>query len=321
MREAARQDTLKALETLVREKLLAQGVISGAQAVVLRPCHPFSLRGKQRFHFLIQCSPSGQIFFLKTVKDADGTLLCDEFLRKAYVGEQDCPYPLVLVPEFEALGNRYYITTFLEGFDLDRLPPGTTERDWMRFADRLLPRLRELEHIHAAQYSECSGFHSESCGTVLARKLRERARHPFLSCFPREQVTAAVNEYAAVLSRSIYSSPTLLHMDIKPANIIYDPRTESISIIDFELARFSDLDYGRIQILLSGINSFAPAYRQILVPRLTREYPSLEEAEKIPKLQCYLFYQCLCNLIYYYDHALPCPEQISVLFDRLLNQF
>lgn len=310
-----------ALEALAREKLLVHGAISGAQLVTLQPCHSFSLRGERRSHFVIQCSPSGQRFFLKTVKDADGALICDEFLRKTYDGERECPYPLILVPKFEMQGVEYYITTFLAGSDLDHLPEGMTAQDWEKIADKLLLRLHELADIHAPRYSERDGFLCENCGTALARKLRERARHPLLSRFPREWVEAAVEGYTAVLAHGDYSSPTLLHMDIKPANIIYNPQTKSASVIDFEFARFGDLDYGWVQILLSGINSFSSAYQRFFVPRLTRNYMSLADAAEIPKLRCYLFYQCLCNLIYYHDRHLPCPGKMSTLFERLLKRF
>lgn len=48
-----------------------------------------------------------------------------------------------------------------------------------------------------------------------------------------------------ILDTSRFSKPTLLHMDIKPANIIYNDRTGTV----FEFARFRDIDYGWTQIL------------------------------------------------------------------------
>ena len=308
-----------ALMVLVREKLQAHGIISSAQEVSLQPIHSFLFQGRQKTHFIIRTTSPVQIFFLKAVKDADGALFCDEFLRKMYRGKENCPFPLILVPKFKAQGMEYYITTFLAGVNLDHLSAEMTVINWEQLADKLLSRLHEMASIHAPQYSERDGFFSGSCGTALIRKLQARVRHPLLSCFPQEQVKIAVSKYSDVLTHSSYSLPTLLHMDIKPANIIYNPQTKDISVVDFEFARFGDMDYGWIQILLSGINLFSPMYQHVFVPRLTRDYLPLSEAVNIPKLRAYSFYQCLCNLIYYYDHHLQYPEKISALFEQLLS--
>lgn len=97
-----------ALMVLVREKLQAHGIISSAQEVSLQPIHSFLFQGRQKTHFIIRTTSPVQIFFLKAVKDADGALFCDEFLRKMYRGKENCPFPLILVPKFKAQGMEYY---------------------------------------------------------------------------------------------------------------------------------------------------------------------------------------------------------------------
>ena len=43
-----------------------------------------------------------------------------------------------------------------------------------------------------------------------------------------------------ILSNSTFSKPILIHMDIKPKNIIISPQGQ-VHLIDFELSRFGDL--------------------------------------------------------------------------------
>ncbi len=53
---------------------------------------------------------------------------------------------------------------------------------------------------------------------------------------------------------------------------------------------------------------------------MTKGRLTLKEALAIPKYQCYIFYQTACNLIYYYDRNMDCPEDMKRLFEELLNK-
>lgn len=138
--------------------------------------------------------------------------------------------------------------------------------------------------------------------------------------FPKEKIDAALTTCYDILEKCSYSPPTLLHMDVKPANIIYSPVTKDVTLIDFEFARFGDVDYGWTQIILSGINAFSRRYTDTIVPQLTSGRLSLEDALLLPKFRCYIFYQTACNLIYYYDRKMNCPKSLEFLFNKLLNE-
>ena len=130
----------------------------------------------------------------------------------------------------------------------------------------------------------------------------------------------AIKHCYQILDESHFTKPTLLHMDVKPANIIYNSKTGFVTLIDFEFARFGDADYGWTQVLLSGINAFCDEYKQQVVSYMTKGRLTLNEALTIPKFQCYIFYQTACNLIYYYDRDMKCPEDMKDLFEELLKQ-
>lgn len=214
---------LEELELVTRPKMVENGVALNTQEIKLHPCYSVTLQGKLMFHYTITCWPSREKFFLKIIKDCDGALICNSFLRKLYNKAGRCPYPLIVVPEFEFQGVKYYITTFIEGKNLDELPEPLPESTWDNIAAKLLFRLDELTTIQAPQYSERDGFISDDCATNLRKKFMKRLQHPLIVHFPRKQIEATVEKCCTVLEQCQYSSPALLHMDVKPANIIYNP--------------------------------------------------------------------------------------------------
>ncbi len=177
-----------------------------------------------------------------------------------------------------------------------------------------------LAQIKAPQYSEQGGFVSDGCADILKAKLKKRLKHPLLARYPREKLDRAWVRACEILDHSHFSQPTLIHMDIKPANIIYNQETGLVSLIDFEFARFGDVDYGWVQLLLSGYNRFHPIYREQIVPSLLWGRITPEDALESPKLRCYLFYQTMCNLIYYADRGQPAPEKMEKIFDLLVEK-
>lgn len=308
------------LEQIVRLEMVEHGIIMSTEGIKLHPCHSISLQGKLLSHYVIICSPSQKKYFLKVIKDNDGALICNNYLKEIRNEDGSCPYPLILVPEIVFQGIKYYITSFIAGKTLDELSDSLLEKTWDEIADKLLFRLDELVAIQAPQYSERSGFVSDDCATGLIRKFRQRLHHPAMAQFPSKQMEASIERCFSVLEQSQYSPPSLLHMDVKPANIIYNSQTGNVSLIDFEFARFGDIDYGWTQVLLSGCNQFSMAYKQCLIPRLTKNRLLLQDAVEIPKFQCYLYYQLMCNLIYYHDRNLRCPNEMVLLFKQMADR-
>lgn len=308
------------LKQMVYQQLTAHGVISTFERIEVQPHYCITLNKKPYYHSIITCPTSQQKYFLKVVKGKDGAHLCNDFLKSIRSKDGTSPYPIIVVPEFEHKGTRYYVTNFLEGQTMDTLPKTTPENVWDEIADELLLRLNELEMLQAPQYSEEGIFVSDDCASILKKKIVNRLQHPLMETFPSKKLEKVFVRCCEILDVSQFSNPTLLHMDIKPANIIYNNQTGTVSLIDFESARFGDIDYGWTQILLSERNRFSEVYKTHLVPRLTRGRLTLDEALDVPKFQCYLFYQIMCNLIYYYDRNLRCPKELNTLFHQITDR-
>lgn len=303
---------------IVHRKLTEYGIISQHQEIRIQPCHSIQLNGQYCYHYIITCRASNQTYFLKAVKPGDGSFLCNSFLSKIRNACGECPYPIILVPSFDLLKCKYYITSFVEGQTLDVASSIIQEETWNDIADVLFVRFRELKTIQASQYSEQGKFVTSDYASILKWKLMNKLQHPSLLTLDHNKLAKISERCFEILDKSQFSKPTLLHMDIKPANIIYNPSKRFISLIDFELARFGDIDYGWAQILLSEHNRFGKAYKEHLLPRLIQRHLGLTEVLQIPKYQCYLFYQSICNFIYYYDHNMKCPEEMKAILYQIM---
>jgi len=168
-------------------------------------------------------------------------------------------------------------------------------------------------------YSENNEFLNFGCAEILKEKLAKRLEHPAFQTISSQQLRRAYNRCCEILDDSSFSIPTLIHMDIKPANIIYNPKTENLTLIDFEHARFGDIDFGWTQILLTGINKFSDEYKKFVLPHIIKNRLTLDEALQIPKYRTYIFYQTACNIIYYYDRSIECPKDMVNYFNNLLE--
>lgn len=308
------------LELIVKRELHKYNLVPNTSKVSLCPHHSVLIKDEWFSHFIVTCSHSRQRFFLKILKENDNSLLCDRFLRKININEDELLYPQIVVPPFVFRGVQYYMTTYIEGQPLDTFPNMLPQSTWNNVADKLLILINQLSSLKASQYSEHGVFVSNDCISILKKKLETRLKHPLIASYPHEKLERAFNWSCDVLDHSRFSQPTLIHMDVKPANIIYNEQTGGVSLIDFEFARFGDVDYGWTQILMSGRNRFNQFYREQIVPRLTKEQLTWDDALNTPKFQCYLFYQTMCNLIYYYEHHSPCPEEFTELFNLLINR-
>lgn len=308
------------LATITHGYLVDYGIISKDEPITLDPHYRIVINEKEFFHYIVTCKHSCKKYFLKVSKKGDHALHCNDYLQKFCTNMGKNIYPVIITPSFLFDGVYYYVTTFSEGYTLDEIQDNLDDSEWLSISNKLRIRLDELSSIHAPQYSDCNEFTDKDCCSILKEKFIRRFEHPLFLKYPKKKLDDAFITCCGILEKCNYSSPTLLHMDVKPANIIYSPDTKDVTLIDFEFARFGDVDYGWTQIMLSGINAFSSRYKDTIVPQLTSGRLKLEDALLLPKFRCYIFYQTACNLIYYYDRKMNCPKSMEIIFDRLLNE-
>ena len=308
------------LKCLTREKMSEHMLISRGEEITLLPHHPIKVQGEVCNHYIIFCSSSNKKYFLKVLKDNDSATHCNSFLRRFQDKNGDCPYPLIVAPGFGYCNRQYYFYTFAEGETLESLEGKLSVDEWKSIAIKLRDRVDELSEIHTSKYSDHNAFISDQYSDIIKRKILPKLKHSTFREYQRETILAAHRQCMKILDSSKFSKPTLLHMDVKPANVIYNPQTKIVSLIDFELSRFGDIDYGWAQILITKLKNYGEIYENYVFPYLIKDHLSWDDALHMPKFQCYLFYQAACNLIYYDERKIPCPKEMKTLFVRLLNQ-
>lgn len=311
---------IKTLKRITLQKLIQHELLPSNADISLMPNYPIVLHGKTYSHYIITCSNYNKKFFLKVCKDGDKTSHCNKYLRRFLDSNGEFVFPIILIPPFEFNDIQYFITTFREGENLDTLSKTLTKSEWSLVSNKLCGQLELLSSIQENLYSENNEFLKIGCSEILKEKFKKRFQHIVFQSIPSQKLERAYNYCCEILDNSSFSKPTLIHMDIKPANIIYNPQTQTLNLIDFEHARFGDIDFGWTQILLTKCNAFNSEYKNFLWPNLIKGHTTLNEALSIPKYRTYILYQTACNLIYYRDRKTDCPQDMRNLFFALLDQ-
>lgn len=312
---------LSELNKITIQELKKYGLIENNEIIKLIPTYPFFINGEWHSHYIIDCEYSKTRFFLKEYKGRDNIFLCNDYLKNRTDAFGNNEFSIVLIPLFSCNEKKYYVSNFVDGDSLDSILNRLSNKQCKKIAKEVYKLWFELTEIHSSNYSENNQFLSENAASILKNKLRDRLSHPIFYHVARTNIDRAIYKCDKILDNCSFSVPSLIHMDIKPANIIYDENTELVTIIDFEHARFGDVDYGWAQVLLSGINSFGEKYRKKIYPYLIQEYLSITDALQIPKYQCYFFYQTACNIIHYSNINEICPLTMKELFYNLLEVF
>ena len=306
------------LMPIVRNKLMENGLIGPDGTIKLIACHDIVLDNAPRNHYIVQCNETGSSFFLKLQKNVDNIIHCDEYIQ-AICQNEDYALPHILVSPFPLHNDMFFITNYVEGYDLEALDSELSDTQWKKAAEDIRKQLMLLADIHTPCYSEHNKFFTYGYPEMFREKLQIRIKHISLTGYDGNKMQSAYNNSLRILNKSTFSDPSLIHMDVKPANIVFDPETEKAVLIDFEFARFGDLDYGIVQVLLTQFNSFSDNYKKKMFPVLTDGLITFSQACETPKLQVYLWYQTMCNIIYYYNHNIQCPDEMKNIFENMLS--
>lgn len=309
------------LSDIVLQKFLANNLVGNDEEIQLKPCHQIVIERKIYSHYVIFCPSSQKKFFLKFLKPGEGQLHCDKYFDSFKNSSIWNEYPRIIIPPFEFNGSKYFVTSYFDAENLDTLLENLSPQQYQDIGEKIFDRLLELEQLHATKYSDRGNFVDQPFEVLFIEKLHRRFRHQSMASFPPNIIERLCSRCETILKASSFSPPTMIHMDIKPENILYSPSDKKIYLIDFEFARFGDIDYGWAQVLLSGFNAFHPVYRRFIYPNIIKQRKDLFASLQIPKMKCYFLYQTLCNKIYYHDRKLNCPSAFEKIFYSLIKEF
>lgn len=309
------------LNRITHRKLEEHNLIEKNEIIKLIANYKIIINNKIYSHYIIECCYSKKKYFLKVFKNRDNIFQCNDFIKDCVDKFGNQKFPTILIPKFNYNGIEFYVTSFVEGQSIDNLSIQLTKKQCKKIAYELYDLWTELTKISATEYSEKGEFLSYDAATIFKMKLKKRLKHSVFQHLSHSDLDKAYINCCGIIENCEFSKPSLIHMDVKPANIVYNTQKDSVTLIDFEHARFGDIDFGWTQILLSGYNSFGETYEKCIYPYIIEGHLNLSNALKIPKFKCYIFYQTACNLIYYYENNMECPIKMKNCFYNLLNEF
>lgn len=309
------------LHSITLKKLKEYQLIDENEEIKLIPNYKIILDNKAYSHYIIECVTSKKTYFLKIFKNRDNIFQLNDFIKDFFDEFGNQKFSTILIPKFNYNGMKYYVTSFVEGESINNISTPLTKEQYKKIAYKICDLWFELTKITSLNYSEKGEFFADDAATIFKRKLKNRLAHPVFNNISNINLSKAYHKCCDIIENCEFSKPSLIHMDVKPANVVYNQNNELVTLIDFEHARFGDIDFGWTQILLSGYNSFGEIYEKYIYPYIIENHLNLTEALKIPKFKCYIFYQTACNLIYYYKNNMECPIKMKECFYNLLDEF
>jgi aminoglycoside phosphotransferase (APT) family kinase protein len=211
----------------------------------------------------------------------------------------------------------YMVVVYAEGESLDK------SLIWSTHAESIIISLKQLlTDIHSISgdyFGHLAGPRYRSWQAFIDvrfwRHVLPLVRAGMISEDDLRMIRALYDEASAAF-REV--RPILLHGDVKPANIVFDIAQGRTTLVDFELARFGDVDFEWSKMLRLSLRW--PEYGRIIAQPLLDEafLEGPRERTVKSKLLLYALYHACSFLDFELEMGLPIPAyRISDLADLL----
>jgi len=197
----------------------------------------------------------------------------------------------------------YLITSFVEGQSIDK------SLTWVRRAPEILRELRQcLTDIHSIEgsyYGHLGGKRYETWldffEVRLWRHVMPLTTAKLLRKTDLQKIQTLFEEARGSLADV---KPMLLHGDVKAANVLFDQATNKTTLIDYELARFGDVDFEFTKLRRMAIRW--PEYDKLVAqPLLESVFHHDWKREHEAKLSLYDLYHACSFLDFELECGLP----------------
>lgn len=133
------------------------------------------------------------------------------------------------------------VSEYIEGISLDKIIDTLSAKEYQSIADQIVMLLKKIHSV------KCSYFHYFTDEKFFTWK--QMFKNKFNNHLEKSIQTAVISidyekiQHQLMLDTHLFENKesSLLHFDIKPANMIYQSETGKIFLIDFEMSRFGDI--------------------------------------------------------------------------------
>jgi len=208
--------------------------------------------------------------------------------------------------EFREDAPPYLIVEYKSGESLDK------SLTWTPYAKLIVAelsrQLTEMHNINGDYFGHLAGPRYASWQSFLDVRFWHHMRVVTTAKLIDEDDLRGVRAlYAAAREELAAVRPVLIHADIKPANIIFNLERRKATLIDFELARFGDIDFEWVKLYQLALRW--PEYRELIARPLLAGLTLTEPHQWAgsSKLLLYALYHICSILAFEYEVGLPIP--------------
>ena len=208
------------------------------------------------------------------------------------------------------------ITEYKEGVSLDKYIFNLSEMEYPIIIDKLSRNLKKMHSIKSSDFFDFKEFKSNNWFDFFEYKLKKYLKIAVDNRILKKKETEYIT-HLLYKEQDIFrlDCGSLIHFDIKPANIIWNPANKEPYLIDFEMSRYGDIlmefTKGKFTTLLFN-NSI---YENKIWKPLVEHYFSKPYADIFSSRKSiwYLFYHYLA----YSSYQLMCFKTVSpCIFDQ-----
>lgn len=303
-----------------RSKLIDKNLICNKDKISIEETYPFIQDNQILHHYIVIVEHTDKKYLIRTIKEKDYSCSVMNNLVSLNNRSDYAIFPYALSSPFTIGNYSYIVTTYLDGKDLESQIKLLSNEELFDISNRIEDSLNLLHSMTNDKFSDGARLVDASFGEIMYDKIFMQFQDKH-NCFVKGiNVKKLLNSVNTILSKTSYSKPTLIHMDLKPANIIVSPHN-TVHLIDFELSRFADLDYEWTNLLIKQLHGYDNRFKQhVLCPIIENNFLSLDKAILIDKYKVYLLYLSINKYIYCLKHGIPCPKTITDLTHILINQ-
>jgi aminoglycoside phosphotransferase (APT) family kinase protein len=209
--------------------------------------------------------------------------------------------------EFRASEPAYLVTRYAEGASLDKgLGWVAHKESILESLGRLMDEIHEIVgdyfgHLSGAKYASWSAFFD----VRFWRHVMPLVGAGLISEEDLRRIRALYEEARGALADI---SPTLLHGDVKAANIVFDANGNKTTLVDFELARFGDVDFEWSKLYRLSLRW--PAYSKLIAEPILAGVSFASERGRAgeAKLLLYEVYHACSFLDFELESGFPSPH-------------
>lgn len=308
------------LYEVFRRKLIDEKLILCNDTINVREIHPFKYNGDIICHHIITVEQNQKKYFVRTIKEKDYSCLVASYLNSLNDISKRILFPCAITSPFTICNQSYVFTTYLEGEDLESQNEKLSSKELLEISNRIDNNLNIVHSVSSEKYSNGKQFVDNAFSEIMFYNIYMQFYNQYNIFAKNVDVDKLLVTVNSILTQSHFSKPTLVHMDIKPANIILSPQKD-VYLIDFELSRFADLDYEWTNLLIKMLHSYDERFkRYVLTPIIEKNFMPLEKAILVDKYKVYLLYLAINKYLYCLKNGILCPRAIIDFSYQIINQ-